>query len=45
VKLAPGGGKYIQGHYEKDYNITNALGAGPPIPGTLCTANPPRLVN
>ncbi len=37
--------KYIQGHYDKDFNITNAASIGPPTPGTLSTPNPPRLVN
>ena len=37
--------KYIQGHYDKDFNITNAAGIGPPTPGTLSTPNPPCLVN
>lgn len=38
-------GKYIQGHYDKDFNITNAAGIGAPTPGTLSTPDPPCLVN
>jgi hypothetical protein len=38
-------GKYIQGHFDKDFNINNAAGIGPPTSGTLSTPNPPKLVN
>jgi hypothetical protein len=37
--------KYIQGHFDKDFNITNAAGVGPPTSGTLSSPNPPKLVN
>jgi hypothetical protein len=36
--------KYIQGHFDKDFNINNASGIGPPTSGTLSTPNPPKLV-
>jgi Flp pilus assembly protein TadG len=39
------GVKYIQGHFDNDYIITNATGIGSPIAGTLSTTNPPKLVN
>jgi hypothetical protein len=38
-------GKYIQGHFDKDFNINNASGIGPPTSSTLSTPNPPKLVN
>jgi len=38
-------GKYIQGHFDKDYAINTAAGIGPPTPDTLSTPNPPKLVN
>ncbi len=37
--------KYIRGHYDKNFSITNAAGSGPPTSGTLSTPNPPRLAN
>lgn len=45
IEAVSQGAKYIQGHYDKDFNITNAAGVGAPTPGTLSTPNPPRLVN
>ena len=45
IEAVSQGGKYIQGHYDKDFNITNAAGVGGSAPGTLSTPNPPRLVN
>jgi hypothetical protein len=39
------GAKYIQGHFDKDYIITNATGIGSPTADTLSTSNPPKLVN
>jgi hypothetical protein len=44
IEAVSQGSKYIQGHYDKDFNITNAAGVGPPTPGTLSTPNPPKLV-
>jgi hypothetical protein len=35
--------KYIQGHFDKNFNITNAAGVGRPTSGTLSTPNPPKL--
>jgi hypothetical protein len=39
------GAKYIQGHFDKNYIITNATGIGSPTADTLSTSNPPKLVN
>jgi hypothetical protein len=38
------GGKYLTGHFDKDYVITNNQSVGPPNLGTLSTSNPPMLV-
>ena len=45
IEAVSQGGKYIQGHLDKDYIITNATAIGSPTGGTLSTTNPPKLVN
>jgi len=45
IEAVSQGAKYIQGHFDKDFNITNAASSGPPTPGTRSTPNPPCLVN
>jgi hypothetical protein len=45
IEAVDQGSKYIQGHFDKDFNITNAALVGPPTPDTLSTPNPPKLVN
>jgi len=45
IEAVSQGAKYIQGHFDKDYIITNATGIGSPTAGTLSTTNPPKLVN
>jgi hypothetical protein len=44
IEAVSQGAKYIQGHFDKDYIITNATGIGSPTGGTR-TTNPPKLVN
>jgi hypothetical protein len=44
IEAVDQGSKYIQGHFDKDFNITNAALVGPPTPDTLSTPNPPKLV-
>jgi hypothetical protein len=36
--------KYIQGHFDKNFEITNAVGTGLPPSGSPSTSNPPKLV-
>jgi hypothetical protein len=38
------GSKYIQGHFDKSFEITNAVGTGLPPSGSPSTSNPPKLV-
>jgi Flp pilus assembly protein TadG len=45
IEVVSQGAKYIQGHFDKDYIITNAIGIRAPIADTLSTTNPPKLVN
>ncbi len=45
IEAVSQGAKYIQGHFDKNFNIKNALGAGAPTAGTLSTPNPPQIVN
>jgi Flp pilus assembly protein TadG len=37
-------GKYIQGHFDKDFEITNAVGTGRPPRDSPSTSTPPKLV-
>ncbi len=45
IEAASQSKKYVQGHFDKDFNITNAALIGSPTAGTLSTPNPPKLVN
>jgi Flp pilus assembly protein TadG len=36
--------KYIQGHYDKNFNINNAAGFGGATAGTQSTPNPPKII-
>jgi hypothetical protein len=45
IEAVSQGAKYIQGHFDKNYIITNATGIGSPTADTLSTSNPPKLVN
>jgi len=44
VEAANQAGKYIQGHFDKSFNITNAMGIGLPPANSPVTPNPPKLV-
>jgi Flp pilus assembly protein TadG len=44
IEAVSQGSKYIQGHFDKNFNIDNAALVGPPTPDTLSTPNPPKLV-
>jgi hypothetical protein len=41
VEAANQAGKYIQGHFDKSFNITNAMGIGLPPANSPGTPNPP----
>jgi hypothetical protein len=45
LKAVSQSSKYLQGHFDKTYIITNATGIGSPTADTLSSTNPPKLVN